>query len=205
MQRGSFSSEPEVTFELRHFDATLVPQGGKAPLCNQKMTVVSHAEIFVSNESLTRVFADKLGESQSKIKGLQIENGLDKVSLRGEIVKGIPLHFSIEGPVTTDGTALLLHADKIDADGIPIKALLELVGDHLSSVLSFKGVKGVTVEGNTMAFYPEQIAHLKGHISAVETSPQGITLHYARPARAAVLLPTSLASKAVPGQHRRQQ
>ena len=142
MERGSFSSQPEVTFELRHFVATLVLQGDKAPLCNQKMTVVSHADIFVSNASLSRVFADKLDQTHSKIKGFQIENGLNKVSLRGEVVKIIPLKFSIEGPVTTDGKALLLHADKIDADGIPIKALLEMVGDHLSSVLNFKGCNG---------------------------------------------------------------
>ena len=182
MQRGSFSSQPEVTFELRHFIATLVPQGDKAPLCNQKMTVVSRADIFVSNASLTRVFADKLDQTHSKIKGFQIENGLNKVSLRGEIVKIIPLKFSIEGPVTTDGKALLLHADKIDADGIPIKALLEMVGDHLSSVLNFKGVNGITVAGNTIAFYPEQIAHLKGHIAGVQCTPQGVTLHYSHAA-----------------------
>ena len=195
MQRGSFSSQPEVTFELRHFVANLVPLGRKAPLCDQKMTVVSHADIFVSNESLTHVFAAKLGQTDSKIKGLQIENGLDKVSLRGEIVKMIPLKFSIEGPVTTDGNALLLHVNKIDADGIPIKALLDLIGDQLSSVLNFKGVKGLVVEGNTMAFYPEQIAHLKGHIASVECSPQGLTLHYARASRAVAMTPVKANQK----------
>ena len=184
IQRGSFSSQPDVTFELRHFVATLVPRSAEAPLCYQKTTVVSHADIFVSNQSLTQVFAGKLGQTDSKIKGLQIENGLDKVSLRGEIVKLIPLKFSVEGPVTTDGNALLLHATKIDADGIPIKALLEIIGDHLSSVMNFQRMEGITVEGDTMAFYPEQIAHLKGHITSVESSPEGLTLHYSRPPKA---------------------
>ena len=175
---GSYSSGPGVTFVLHHFVATLVPRSTRPPRCQEKLTVVSHAEIFVSNDSLTQVFASKLGATDSKIKGLKIENGLDKVTLSGEIVKVLPLKFSIEGPVTTDGTSLQLNAVKIDADGIPIKALLGLIGDHLSSVIGMKGVVGVSVDGNTMTFFPEQIAHLKGHISSVSSSPQGLTLRY---------------------------
>src|ERR1700712_961791 len=67
---GTFSSQPGVTFHLRHFVATLVPMGTTAPACNDKMTVVSRGEIFISNESLTRVFNEKLDSAESKIKGL---------------------------------------------------------------------------------------------------------------------------------------
>ena len=198
IQQGSYSSQPRVTFELRHFVATLVPLSSKAPLCNQKMTVVSHADIFVSNESLTEVFANKLGKSDSKIKDLKIENGLDKVSLRGEIVKVLPLKFTVEGPVTTDGNALLLNATKIDADGIPIKALLGVIGEQLSSVMNMGAVKGVVIEGNTMKFYPEKIAHLRGYIASVESSPQGLTLHYTRPRKHSSATPPKSTGKANP-------
>ena len=177
---GTFGSQPGVSFQLRHFTANMVPLGRTAPLCFQKMTVVSHAEIYISNDSLTRIFSAKLGATDSKIKGLKIENGLNKVTLSGEIVKVIPLKFSVEGPVTTDGKSLLLNATKINADGIPIKALLGLLGDQLSSVMGFQGVNGVSVDGNTMSFFPEQIAHLKGHITGVDSSEQGLTLHYGR-------------------------
>lgn len=178
MESGSYSSEPGVEFVLHHFVATLVPMGKTAPTCLQKMTDVAHATIFVSNESLTQVFAKKLSESDSKIRDFKIVHGEGKVSLTGEIVKLVPIKFSIEGPVSTDGTRLMINASKIDADGIPIKMLLGLVGEHLSSVLGLKGVDGVSVEGNTMSFLPEKIAHLKGYIASVEASPAGLTLHY---------------------------
>ncbi len=179
IQSGTYASKPGITFHLRNFNATLVPIGKTAPACYQKMTVVSRAEIFVSNESLTQVFAEKLGGGESKIKGFKVENGIGKVTLSGRITKIVPIEFTIEGPVTTDGTSILLDAGKIKADGIPLKALLTMVGEHLNNVLGLKNIPGISVDDNRLSFFPEQIAHLKGHIESVVTSPQGLTLRYA--------------------------
>ena len=178
METGSYSSQPGVTFILRHFAATLVPLGKKAPACYGKVTVVSHAEIFVSNASLTKVFAEKLGKTDSNIKDLKIENSPGKVTLSGSIRKGISIHFAISGPVTTDGTALLLNAGEIKADGIPVESLLTAVGESLGTIFTLNGVPGITVKENRLAFFPEQIAHLKGHISSVETNADGLVLRY---------------------------
>ena len=180
MESGSYSSQPGVTFDLRHFVASLVPQGNKAPECYAKVTMVSRAEIFVSNESLTHVFSEKLGRTDSKIKNLKIENGPGKVTLSGSISKLITIQFTISGPVTTDGTALLLNANQITADGIPVQALMKMVGEDLGSMLGLKGVNGITVEDNRMSFFPEQIAHLRGYISSVETTNEGLILRYGR-------------------------
>ena len=180
METGSYSSQPGVTFNLRHFMATLVPEGDKAPECYAKVTMVSRAEIFVSNESLTHVFSEKLGRTDSKIKNLKIENGLGKVTLSGSISKLMPIQFTISGAVTTDGTALLLDANQIKADGIPVKALMKMVGEDLGSILGLKGVNGITVEDNRMSFFPEQIAHLRGYISSVQTTNEGLILRYGR-------------------------
>ena len=180
IEAGSYSSQPGVSFTLRHFVATLVPQGSKAPECYSKVTVVSRAEIFVSNESLTQVFSEKLGKTNGKIKNLKIENGLGKVTLSGSITKLMPIDFTIAGPVTTDGTALLLDASQIKADGIPVKVLMKMVGEDLGSMLGLKEVNGITVEDNRLSFFPEQIAHLRGYISSVETTKAGLILRYGR-------------------------
>lgn len=178
MDRGLYSSAPGVTFDLRHFSATLVPQGRSTPLCYQKLTVVSHADIFVSNDSLTRLFDQKLSDSQSKISDFKAVITPDRTTLSGKIKKVIPIEFSVSGPVSTDGRAILLHADKVKADGIPVKALLEMIGEHLSSVLAIKNSPGITVQDNTISFLPEQVAHLKGHILSVECTDSGLILHY---------------------------
>ncbi len=177
---GVYSSGPGVTFQLHHFAAELVARGSRSPSCYEKITVVDHADIFVSNESLTNVFAEKIASSDSKIKDLKIENADAGAKLSGTIKKLIPIAFSIEGPVTTDGTSIILEASKIKAEGIPVKALLEMVGEDLGSVLSVNGVKGVSVVENSITFSPEQVAHLKGHLESVQTSATGLSLHYRR-------------------------
>ena len=179
MTRGSYSSQPNVVFQLRNFHAALVPLGKTAPLCFEKMTVVSHAEIFVSNRALSEIFSEKLQKSDSKIKDFRVENGMTSATLSGSITHLIPIHFSVEGPVTTDGTDIRLNADKIKADGIPLKALLALVGEHLNAILKLNGVDGVKIDGNALSFSPEKVAHLKGHIAQVITSADGLTLRYA--------------------------
>ncbi len=180
VENGSYSSQPGVTFLLRHFHATLVPQSKTLPDCLTKMTDVSHADIFVSSESLTQVFSKKLGATESHIRNLKITHDFTGVTLTGEITKLVPIKFSITGPVSTDGSILSLHAQKINADGIPMKMLLSMVGEHLSSMMSFKGVNGVVVDGDVMSFSPEKFAHLRGYIASVETTPKGLTLHYGR-------------------------
>ncbi len=177
---GTFSSQPGVTFRLSHFVATLEPRSKTAPACYQKDTVLAHGEIFVSNASLTQVFAGKLQGANSKIRNFKVENGIGKVTLSGNITKIIPIAFTIEGPVTTDGVSLLLDASKIKADGVPVKELLAVVGEHLSNVLNMNGVNGVTIAGNNLAFSPEQIAHLRGHIDSVETTNEGVILRYGK-------------------------
>ena len=183
IESGTFSSQPGVTFTLRHFVATLVPRGKASPGCLDKTTVMTHGEIFVSNESLTQVFTGKLSESNSKIKDFKVVNGVGQVTLTGHITKVLPINFSVAGPVTTDGTSLLLNASQIKADGIPVKAVLALIGEHLSAVLKLNGMQGITVTDNQLAFAPEQIAHLKGHIDSVETTEKGLVLRYTTPPR----------------------
>ena len=180
MESGMYSSQPGVEFRLRHFDAMLVPMGKRVPQCLAKMTEVAHADIFVSNESLTKVFAGKLSATGSDIRDLKVVHGVGTVTISGTMAKVVPLKFSIAGPVSTDGKVLSMTADKIDADGIPIKMLLGMLGKHLSSVLGFKGVNGVQVEGNVMSFSPEKVAHLRGYITSVEATQDGLTLHYGR-------------------------
>lgn len=179
---GTFSSQPGVTFRLTHFVATLVPRAKTAPDCFQKDTVLTHGEIFIDNASLTQVFAGKLQATQSKIKDFKVQNDVGKVTLSGHITKLIPIAFTIEGPVTTDGSSLLLDSGKIKADGIPVKELLGLVHEHLSNLLNMNGVGGVAISGNTLSFSPAQIAHLKGHIDSVQTTPEGLILRYSRTA-----------------------
>lgn len=181
MRAGTYSSQPGVTFELHPFVAQLVPMSKSAPMCYQRLAFVQHAVIFTSNDSLTNIFAAKLRDSNSKIRDLQIVNGDGTVRLSGSMRELVPIHFAIEGPISTDGVELRMHVQSIKADGIPIKLLLEAVGKNLNALFGSVSVPGIVVEGNTLVFRPEFVAHLKGHIRSAVSSPTGLTLTYGPP------------------------
>lgn len=183
MRAGSFSSQPGVTFDLHPFVAQLVPMGKDAPMCYQKLTVVQHAVIFTSNDSLSNIFASKLRDSNSKLHDLRIINGDGNVRLTGSMRELVPIQFLVEGPVSTDGTSLRIDVKTIKADGIPIKLLLETLGKNLNAVFGSISVPGVAVDGNTLLFRPEYLAHLKGHILSAVSTPAGLTLTYGPPAK----------------------
>ena len=185
MRAGSFSSQPGVTFDLHPFFAHLVPMSDTAPGCYQAMTVVQHAVIFTSNDSLSNIFVAKLRESDSKLRDLKIVNGNGTVRLTGSMHELVPIQFLVEGPVTTDGASIRVDVQTIKADGIPIKLLLETLGKDLNAVFGSITVPGITVHGNTLLFRPEYLAHLKGHILSAISTPTGLTLTYGPPVKPA--------------------
>ena len=167
---GWFEASPGVRYQLTGLRAKLIPKGKVAPQCYGRATVVSRAQIFVTSESLTAVFAQKLQASGSKIKDFTVHNDADGATLAGTIRKVIPLQFSIQGPVTTDGNLIRLTAKSVKADGIPVKELLKLIGAELNTLLPLKTLKGIQVEEDSSSFSPETVADLKGHIASVTTS-----------------------------------
>ena len=183
MSSGEFSSQPGVSFHLRGFSAKSIPEGTRAPTCFQKDTVVARGTIFVSSESLTRLFAKKISEGGGSIQDLKIEHGENAVKMSGTIKKIVPIHFTVEGPVSTDGTSISMQAASIKADGVPVKGLLGLFGKSLGSVMGGQNVTGITIDENQASFRPDLLAHLKGHILSAVPSSKGLTLTYGPPSR----------------------
>lgn len=175
---GSYAPQSGVTFQLHGFVGHLVPRGKRPPLCYVKFTQLDRGEIFVTSESLSNIFAQKLEDANSQVQNIKIETGDKTAKITGKIMKLVPVNFEIDGPVSTDGTGLTIDAQRIKADGIPVKGLLEIIGKHLSSLMGGENVNGVTVQGNALTFYPAQLAQLRGHIESAVASPAGLTLQY---------------------------
>ena len=178
MAQGTFSTQPGVSFKLTHFKALMTPMGKDSPSCFEKYTDVSRGDIFVTNESITNLFSEKLAATDTAITNLKIVHQVDGVTISGTMKKLVPISFTIFGPVSTDGSEIRMDAKTIKAEGIPVKALMALVGKDLNAMLQLKGAKGITVQDDTLSFSPEQVAHLRGYIASVSTSPQGLTLRY---------------------------
>ncbi|HZS26911.1 MAG TPA: hypothetical protein VFB76_06750 [Candidatus Angelobacter sp.] len=178
MDRGEYSSIPGAVLGLQHFAARMVARGKTQPLCSARTTEIEHGEVFISAESLTKIFGQKIEHSNSKISDLQVEVKDNEVHLKGKVHKGIDIPFEVDGPVSTDGTNLKLEGKKVKAEHLPVKALMGMVGMHLSSLLQSEQQQGVTAQGNTLIFEPAKISHVQGRISAVRVTPKGIDISF---------------------------
>lgn len=175
---GSYSSQPDVTFQLRGFTGQLIPRGKRAPYCYLKYTQLERGEIFVTSQSLSNIFSSKLQDASSPLSDVRIETGDALAKISGKVKKVVPIDFAIEGPITTDGDGIIIEAKKIKADGIPVKGLLEMLGKHLNSLMGGEDVDGVSVKENFLTFQPAHLAQLRGHIESAVATPEGLTIRY---------------------------
>lgn len=182
MDNGQYSPVNGGVFGLRHFAATMVARGKVMPLCFARNTEVQHGEVFISSESLSRLFMQKVRQSGSQFSDLKMEMNNSTVHLSGKVHKGVAVPFDIEGPVSTDGRVLLLQAKKIKVEGLSVKKFLDVLGKHLESLLGSESVEGVTAKGDTLIFEPLKIAHVRGAITRTQTDAKGLMITFGEPA-----------------------
>jgi hypothetical protein len=176
--QGEYYPQPGTIFELRNFRANMVSRGKSSPMCFLRWTDIAEGQVFVRGEGLTKLFDRKVKQSNSSVSDIKIETKDDGVHISGKVKKLLPIPFSIEGPVTTDGRTLAIQAKSIKAIGIPIKGLLGAVGKELSSMISSESVNGVAVNENTLIFQPASISHVRGFISNVVVTEKGLTVTF---------------------------
>lgn len=183
MESGDYSPLQGVSFLLHNFAANMVIRGKRSPLCFNRTTEIEHGTVLASGESLSRLFQQKIEQAGSNISDVNIELKEGAAHISGKMKKGISLPFEIEGPISTDGTVLILDAKKIKAEHIPVKGLLGTVGAHLSSLLKSESAQGVKANGNQLIFSPEQISHVRGHITSAQVTPKGLLITFEREKR----------------------
>ena len=66
MVKGEYVWQPGVTFTLQNFLANLVPKANTAPQCFIKRTEIQHARVYVSTQSLTQLFREKMKQGQQQ-------------------------------------------------------------------------------------------------------------------------------------------
>jgi hypothetical protein len=169
-----------VVFTIENYEARMVPSATKSPQCFTRMNEVEHGHIVVSDAALSRMFQQKLSKS-SKISDLKVHAKDGHIVISGTVHKGLPIPFSVEGPVDSDGRELRLHADKVKAAGIPIKGLLDMLGVELGSMLNPGPDKGVTVKQNVIWFDPAVLGHIRGHIEHLQIAGQELVVDYGKP------------------------
>ncbi len=179
ISQGRYEARPGVEFTLENYAAHMVPRGKQSPMCYIKMNQVERGHIVVSDAALTKLFQQKLSKS-GKISDLKVQAKEGHIVLSGTAHKGLPIPFTVEGPVSTDGRHLILHAEKVKAAKVPVKGLLDMLGMQLGSILNPGSNKGVTVKDETIVFDPAEIGNISGHIERLQVSGQDLVVDFGK-------------------------
>jgi hypothetical protein len=197
--KGEYVSRPGIVFTLENFVAEMVPKGKASPQCFIKETHIEHGRVYVSAESLTKLFRERVqngGSNESKqkqsndakddskkdnggISDVTIRTKGNELDLSGKKKGKIPVSFDLIGPVDiVDPHTLRLHVDKIKTAGISSKKLLKLFGFHLSKMLQPGSTNGVVVQDDAILVNTEAIANVKGEISHVQVSGDDLVVDF---------------------------
>lgn len=68
--------------------------------------MVERGEVFVTSETLSHVCEQDLEQANSKITDVKIETGDGTARPTGKVKEVVPMPFTIEAPITTDGTMI---------------------------------------------------------------------------------------------------
>jgi len=109
------------------------------------------ADIAMDAASLTALLRLSLAAHPSPLRDVKITIENDSLRASGKLQKGAAVPFSMQASVsaTPDGW-LRLHATKINAVGVPVKGLLDLVGLNLDDLLKMPPGSGMRAEGDDL-------------------------------------------------------
>jgi hypothetical protein len=182
IKAGEYAPNPGTTLELQNFNADIIPLAKELPNCLINETLVQSGSVTLSSESLTKLFNGKSG-ANAKIKDMKVATEGQDLSITGKVHKVVDLKFQIEGPLKPlQHGEVRMNVDKIHADGIPIKGLMDMFGSDLGSLMASGSTPGVSAKQNTLVFHTEQLMHFRGEITAVHVLKDGVTLDFG-PAR----------------------
>ena len=175
MKNVGFRIADDVVLEIHALRGILKPTRTGEPVTFDDVSsfdvAVDTAEIAVTPESLGALMNSYvLGYEGSPIRNVSLEVEGDRIKQKGKLHKGVGIEFEIEGTLSanTDGD-IVMHADKIKADHVPVKGLLHLFGDDLADLVKHDG-RGMKVEGDDIILMPQAMTpppHIQGRVTRV--------------------------------------
>ncbi len=182
-----FRYSPDLSILVVRLQGTLLPtEGHTAPSFNEPASFViatDAAEIRMSTDQLAGLMNSWLLSSpKAQIKSIRIAISANQLLIDGTMKKGlhIPFHATATLAITSDNR-IRIDLHQVKAAHLPVKGLLDALGLDMHDLVSQKGLKGMSVDGDSFlidpqtAFPPPQI---RAKLTRVQLSAQSIVLSF---------------------------
>ncbi len=169
----------EVTVHIPRLHGELAAVGEGPPDLadrNSYRIDIFDAEIRLSGADLSRLINDiLLGYEDPPIRDVAVEVREGDVVLTGALQRPLPVQATIVGTLrVTEAGDVALQPSELEAAGIPVANLLDLIGVQLEELVSVRHIEGISIVENTLIIDPEALVpapQLRGRVSGVRATP----------------------------------
>jgi hypothetical protein len=175
--------DPAVVLEVRSMEGALVPtREGEPPWFDDpsSFTVeIERGEIAVSPQGLAAILNRYVFTGpKAPVEDVEIEIHEGKLRQSATLRKKVHVRTAVEGDVSvTPEGDLRLHPTSIEAGGVPVKGLLDLLDVELSEMIKAQEERGVRVVEDDFILDPERLLpspRLRGRVTAVRLEPDRV-------------------------------
>jgi hypothetical protein len=134
---------------------------------------IDSAKIAIPTRALSETLNERVFASQdAPLKNIEVSAQGERLRVKGKMHTRNNLLFEIVSTLSpTEDGKIRIHSEKVSAEHLPVKGLMDLLGVDISRLIDTRRVRGLTAEGNDLILDPEQILPLPrigGKVSSVE-------------------------------------
>jgi hypothetical protein len=176
-----------ISVQIVELEGELVPtQTDGFPIFddpNSFVLAIQSAKISVNTDALANVLNQyAFAAADAPLKSIRVSTNGDKIKIRGRLHSKGDVPFESEGTLsTTPQGEIRVHTKNLKAAHLPVKGLMDLVGETISKLIDMRRVRGVRVQGDDLLLTPSELfppPHIKGRLSAITIQGNEIIQEY---------------------------
>lgn len=179
MANVHFRYTPALTVNIASLQGSLIPTTGR-DLANFNdpasfSIAIDSAQITMSPAQISALMNDWLLRSpKAQLKNVRVSIEGAQLRIRGTMKKGIHLEFNaLADPGITADNRIRFAVRSVKAIGIPVKGLMDALGLDMDSLVSQKGLHGMSVDKDSFLIDPQSAfpaPQIRGKLTTVRIS-----------------------------------
>ncbi len=176
-----------ISVHITYLEGDLVPVGKPGiPVfddANSFDLAVRSAEISITADALSNALNQyAFAVPDAPIKGIRVSTRGGKLKINGRLHSKGDLPFESEGSlaVTSEGE-IRVHTERVKAAHLPVKGLMDMLGETISKMVDTRKVRGVRSEKDDLILTPSELfppPHIEGRLSSITIRGNEIVQQY---------------------------
>jgi hypothetical protein len=187
MSNVLFRYSPSLSVQIVGLEGSLLPTPGhQIASFNDAASfevATDAAEMRMSGDQISALMNDWLLRSpKAQLKNVRVSIEGQSLRIRGTMKKGIHIGFDslAEAQITGDNR-IRFSIKKIKAAGIPVKGLMDSLGLEMDSLVSQKGLNGMSVDKDSFLIDPQTAfpaPHIRGKLAGVRVAGGALVITF---------------------------